>query len=453
MDGAAGQAGRLTARRATLSSNSVARLAADGAATLAGVGASIVTARWLGPAGKGVFAALGLLVTVGAGLATAGLGQSAVIEVRRRGQSRQAVLDSFANAGLMFGLVAGGLLAGGAWAWLGTEAVVAIAAGAVTVPFIVTSNVLGGVLDADGSIARSSLGHAVSSVGGALAVVVLVAALDLGLDGAMLAGAVGGVLPVALFVILLRRDGIRWHRAVSRPLLRRGLHYGVRVQGAAMLQLATARIDLLLVLALAGQREAGLYSIGLTLALVVSAIPRAVAFAAFPGLAGLTGGGTAELARITRVAILPTVVGAFALGASAPVLVPLLFGSAYVEAVWPAVVLTVSGVAFGVQTLLARGRAGLDEPGVTLWSFAWSTLVLVAADVVLVPWGGLLAAAAVAVVSPLVGVVVGLRGGQSGGIRLAALIPRPDDVRVLVVTVRRLVSRGPGPQTGTPSSE
>jgi O-antigen/teichoic acid export membrane protein len=122
-----------------------------------------------------------------------------------------------------------------------------------------------------------------------------------------------------------------------------------------------------------------------------------------------------------------------------PAAIPLLFGSAFSDAVWPAVIIAIAGTAYAPQLTLATAAAARRLPRAHLRSFAASVLSMVALDAAFVPaWGGTGAAMAT-MVSALVGlavIVVDLR--RAGLLTLAELRPGRRDVVELVGVLRAL---------------
>src|SRR5215218_8856337 len=68
----------------SLAVNSVSRLTADVVGLVLAMVAAVVTARWLGPAGKGVLSTLTFLAGLFVVACTAGLGDAAVVEINSR---------------------------------------------------------------------------------------------------------------------------------------------------------------------------------------------------------------------------------------------------------------------------------------------------------------------------------------------------------------------------------
>jgi len=81
----------------SLARNSLARFAADAAGLVLGMACGIITARWLGPAGKGLLSAIIFLSGFCIQLALIGLGESAIVAIgQKKATAQEALATSIA---------------------------------------------------------------------------------------------------------------------------------------------------------------------------------------------------------------------------------------------------------------------------------------------------------------------------------------------------------------------
>jgi O-antigen/teichoic acid export membrane protein len=181
---------------------------------------------------------------------------------------------------------------------------------------------------------------------------------------AMISVAAPAVLGGLVYLAVWRRmrATIRPEPATGRQAAREVRSYGLRVWIGALGAVLMFRLDQLLVAPLAGVRELGLYIVAVNVAEILSIVVDAVRDVTFATDAA--DNDTERAAAIGRLSTaLAAVIGA-AMIATAPLLVPLVFGAGFRGSVAPMIVLVVSIVllvsgAIAGSVLTARGRPGL----------------------------------------------------------------------------------------------
>ena len=426
-------------QRRGIAGGSVMRLAADVIALAVGAVSAIVTARVLGPEGKGVLAALTFLAGVVAQGSSLALGEAAVVFVgSSRAEFSEAVRASvalalaLAAAGTLLFLAIGGLYFAGELTPLGPAMLLAAAA----VPLGVTWNIVTHLLNARHRVVASSVAFIVTSCAAAAATVLLVAVLDGGVLGGLLAPVIASTIGLALVFAMLRRDvetfRPRWDRAYVGPAVR----YGATLQAGYLATMLSNRIDLLFVYRLADEAAAGHYSVALTVGTLAVLPAFAVSYATFPRIAA--GRSAEDAAGFARVGVAGCVLLAIPLAALTPLIVPTLFGEDFAPAVGPTMILVGAGVVWGAQWLLCRAQAALARPSLLLASFGASLLVMAILDVLLIPVLGLEGAALAALAGPVAGLLVAIAVSKA---RPLDLVPRPRDFARLGTELRSLLRR------------
>jgi O-antigen/teichoic acid export membrane protein len=406
--------------------DSAVRLAATVVSVAAGAVAAVITARWLGPSGKGVVALLTLLGLLLTRVAVLSLGEAAVVLVGKRRVERSHAIGVVLATSVMTSLVAALVFAAAAIALVDPDSDsvwIAVAIGCVSIPVFVYADVFGQLLLLDSRVIRSSLAFAISSIVTLIGTVVFVVPLDLGIPGAMGGTALGGAAGAAAAV---RMDLLARPRR-DRRVLRQALAYGVPAEAGVVLTQAAARLDLLVVFAIVGSASAGIYSVALTIGALVGLVPSAIAFAAFPRLAQVRAQPTATVARLGRLAGLGGFLSAILIGFAAAIGIPVLFGDEFSSATAPSLILIGAGVIWGVQWTLARATAALGDPRLLLSSFGTALVVMLALDALLVPTAETTGAAAASAVGSVAGLAVCLRHLRAQGLGPAQLIPGPED--------------------------
>lgn len=393
-------------QRRSLFFSSSARLGADAGTYLASFGGGVIIARYLGPAGKGVFSSLifisGLLAQAG-GL---GIGESAILAANDPGSSLRSAWHRALPVVLIASVVASLLFLGLAIGAVGHSRVVveATALAAVGIPPVIivsTANQL--MAAADRTVEASSI-TAASTVLATVLLGVLLITVGLGLAGAVLASTLGAIASLAATLYALRRFGIPSGFQWSGDFLRRALKFGGVLQLGYLVTSLGGRFDLLLVYWLSGHRGAGLYSVGLTASWAVGAVAWAISFASFPQISSASASEAADLGlRTTRVAGAAGIVCGVLLAAATPPLLPIVFGARYTDAIGPCLILIPGAILTSEVVVLGRAVAATGNARPYLLASVATLLAMTAADLVVIPLAGIVGAAVVSSASSALG--------------------------------------------------
>jgi O-antigen/teichoic acid export membrane protein len=340
-----------------------------------GVASSVLTARALGPGGRGILATLGALSGIGLQLGNLGLHASNTYQVSRDHS-----------------------LLGGLWAnSRRTSWAIGLGLALLTVALALA---LPGIL---GEIRFSLLLPSVACIPFQL-LVLFGLNLLVGLGRVPLFNALEvtfrGVGVGALFVVLvvLRRD-IRWvlmlnfavavggavvvSRVLGRrlretggassrtdlALFRTSVGYGARAYTAALLAYLIVRSDMLLVNTLRGTSDAGIYSIAVQVADLIYLLPMSIGMVLFPRLTRHQEGDPVFAMKVTRHTAFFLLLLCLAAAILARPAVGLLYGPGFLPAVtalwWLLPGIWAYGVANQIATQLAS--SGMPLPAVLIW--------------------------------------------------------------------------------------
>lgn len=420
------------------------RLVSDGGGLVLGTISTIVTARVLGPAGKGTLAALTFITVIAAQCATLGLGDAAVVRV---GQARASIQQALSSS---LGVVSAASLAGAVlvlaysvaqlpvqddWVWP------AIGIACLTVVVSTAAQLLIFIVYARERIVAVSVVTIAMATTTAVGVMIFCLVLDLDVLGGALASLLAATVGLVAAAVMLMRAGIgfrpRWDPSYVRP----ALHFGLRTQLANVLAYSSARVDLLLVFALAGQSEAGIYSIALTMGTITGFVAIALSFGTFPRMARMSDPDALDLAvKMARATVLLGLAVAMMLSLVLPPLISILLGHEYDGSLTPAIVLLFANVLWGTQWLLSRAVAAHGNPRLLVTSFGVNLATMAVVDIALIPHFGALGAATGSVVAAAAGTAVCLHAYRARGIQIRSLLPQRDDLRALRKLVERLRS-------------
>lgn len=441
----------------SLARNAGARLVADLSTFVFGAIGAVVTARWLGPSGRGIVTALGFISMIFIAVASMGLTDAAVVMVGRRNISMSAALRTNLGFAGLSGAAAAMACLTLAALQVGPDSFeiwLAVGMAALAVPIGTIQGILAGGLMMTERIVDASLVIALASLSTLFATCILVIPLSLGILGAVGAMTIGAVTGVVLATALLRRDFKivpSWDFEYLRPAVK----YGAKVQASHLVTLMAGRLDLLIAFSLLGEASAGQYSIALTVASVVVLGPFALAYATFPRLAYVE---AAEVTGLTlliwRRAVMAALLVALTLALICPFGIPLLFGDRFTPAVTPSLILIAGALFTSGQWTLARAVASRGSPELLLHSFGLSLILMVGLDFALMPPFDLVGAAVASAVSSLAGLMLCIRHyHRNEALPLSALRPRASDLPELIADSSRLFRTLPSAlRPGPPSN-
>lgn len=424
----------------SLAKASTARLTAQVAGVLFGAVSSVVAARSLGPAGKGVFSTL-LFITheLVFYAASFGLGDAAMIMRGRRevrvGRALNATIPLLLVTSLLGIAVAAGvarIVLDQEWETISVAVLIAL----ILIPFWVFFDFFVHILNSDEAIVFTSIVIAASTAISAIGLVIALPVLHAGIAGGVIGSGFGPLF--AMVVCYLRLKRTRSLRpTIDLDYLRRALPLGMPILGSYLLVALSQRVDQLIVFSIAGQSAAGQYSVALTVGLVATHAPIALSLASFPRLTRMAEEDAAQLtARICRIGIAAATVAAAGLLVVSPFLVPALFGPGFQASVTPGLILLAASILWSAQWLMARARAARGGTHLLFTSFTVSVVITVVGDLVLIPPLGIVGAALAALCGAALGAGVCLRTlSRSGGYAIRELLPSPKDFVSLKVEV------------------
>jgi len=424
--------------------NLAARLVSDTYGLATSLLAATITARVLGPSGRGYYASLVLLSVLFVQVFNAGLGEAAIVLPGRSRTTFQSAVSP--TVAIVVPLSVAGAFAFVLTGSLALHAVtvnerVALGVGGMLVLFNTFATTIAWFLVAREKLVLLALITMASVTTTTISLYVLMVLFPLGAAGAMLASLIGCAAILVPLLAVLQREGISFKPIWNRNYLRSAVRFGAAVQVSNLLVQMTGRLDLIFVYRIAGSAPAGLYSIALTIGALVGSIPIALAFASFPRLPKVTDEEAPLLiAKLVRTGVAAALLCATFLAASTTFFLPLVFGSAYRGAVAPTLILVPAGVLWSAQWILCRALAARGVPRPLFLSFAASFLVMVGLDLILIGPFGINGAAFASSISSGVGFVVALAYYLRTGGAWGRLVPRLGDVKVIVMNLRQMAA-------------
>lgn len=348
----------------------------------------VLTARFLGPSGRGEQMAIVVWPQLFAWTCLFGLPQALVYNIRRDPERGPGLIPTAIILGMVGGCIAGGIGAIIVPRWLHhyDRTVIVLAQWAIIViaPLTVLLSIIMATIQAAG---RFNLLNRIA---------VLPPLLTLALLGTLLATghfsprftALAYLIPsipvfgyALLWVMRIYPRGAGVRRSAARTLL----SYGMRAWGGDLLVMLSGHVERALLVGLLSPATLGLYVVAQSLILPLLVVQGATSTVLLPNSAGRTLSQAKELAGFAiRINVLIIMVGVLVLGAAAPWLLTFFYGPSFAAAAGPFRILAVNTIfdaanVLAIQLLLAIGRPGLvaTVQGIGLAVFVPTVLLLV----------------------------------------------------------------------------
>jgi O-antigen/teichoic acid export membrane protein len=407
----------------------------------------LVTARTLGPDGRGELALLTTIAILTASLSAFGLYEANANMGGREPELRGPLAANSLVLALALGSVAAAAVAalvavfpaiGG-----GTDPALQALALAVIPVLILQSSLI--------TLIQSQYGFGVTNAAWLLAPLT-----NLALNGTL---AVLGLLTVGSAVVvwivgqLVATALLVWHAVrglpgVPRPdrrLARDMLSFGTRTHLGRVMTMGNYRLDQWFVGAIAGQRELGLYSVAVAWAEALFYLPTALGMVQRPDLVRASPSDAgARTAVVFRAALLLTALLAVGLVIAAPILCVGFFGEDFRGSIDDLRVLAFG--AFGIVALKLLGNALIaqSKPMRANIGVAVAFAATVALDLLLIPsHGGLGAAIASTAAYTAGGVAIVIVFSRTLGRRRSELVPRGNELGPLLRQLRTVLTARP----------
>lgn len=411
-------------------------------------GLRVVLARGLGDEGLGTYSLFFLAVLVAAGVGSLGVGLGNVYFLNKGGHplpellANSLVLLALSSALTWAALLAYGLLAqpqlfvSGRAFWLYAAAVPTVAAYLVLTSFLHGTSRFLAMSGAAVSQSLSGLAMAASLYfSGALDVFSALAAWV----GSF---ALADLIALALIGPRHLRPGL-----LLRPrwgLLWRQVRYGAQGQIANLAQLFNYRLDQFLVAAFVSRAGVGQYAVAVGLGESVWWISSAVAMVLMPRLTSMGREEAEELTPpVSRNTLVVSLLAGAALVAASPLVIPLLFGREFQDAVPPLMLLMPGIVAASGARVLGSYLFSQGQIIYNTYTTLITLALTIALDLALIPlWGvpGAAAASSIAYGGSLAAALFFYWRVSGKGV-WEALVFRPSDRRYYAGLLQRLLGR------------
>jgi O-antigen/teichoic acid export membrane protein len=398
-----------------------------------------ILARALGPAGRGTLAAILVPLFIASWVAALGLPAFARRAAAREGRPRTLV----ATLGVI--AVASGLIA-----FLAAPTIASTLAegrdvvhdlllgGLALLPLLIIANILVSVLAGLERWRSYLVAQLLPPVCTLTGLLLLWGAGQLTVTTAAIVS-VGSLFLAFLPGGLALREGGAFR--FELPLARQALGFGLRAWPGQLGSLANARLDQLLMIPFVDPADLGFYVVAWTVSTGPTVLGRAFAWAVAPRVAR----GDTQIVRTASRVLLPAVLISTALiAAVTPVMLPLLFGHDFDQAVALALILLCGSVPLQLAILLGEALSASGRPGLYTTGQMIALAITIPGLLVFLPVWGVYGAAVVSVAAYLAQFAFLLWTARRhfAGSYLDLLVPRRADLRTVAAVLPRRSRRG-----------
>jgi len=349
-----------------------------------GMGSSVITARYLGPEGKGILATVLAAAALAAQFGNLGLQASAVYHIGHNPSVARAMASFLTLVALVVGLVCVGvlLIAGHLQLLPGVPPTCWVIF--FGVPFQLVAFFLRHVLLARGRVLEFNLFDVCNSSLFLVCTLLLLVLVRAELHYYLLS-LVGAAVLVAALAAVLTFGTVPVDSEMDRRLLRDLLHYGLRNYVACLFGFLLTRCDVLLLNYFRPSAEVGTYSIAVGLRSLMVLLPTSVGVMLFPKIARAESEGYGLTARVLRHVTTMMVAIVLLAGLLARPIIVGIYGPAYLDSVLPFWLLLPGALFLAMISTINNDLAGRGLPTVCITGAGAAFALNAALNVLLIP--------------------------------------------------------------------
>ncbi len=330
------------------------------------VGTGVLTARTLGPEGRGELAAMILWPLLVANVTTLGLPSALIYYLRNRAGDRRQIAGNGLTAAAVIGVAAGILAFTVLPWWLRQYPPTLIRAAQLfllTVPLCSVTLAGRAILEATHDFAASNAVQLLTPLTTLFALLFYLARHHLNPYTAAVAYIAASLPSFAYMFYRVVRTGF----CALQPklgIVRQILQYGIRSYGIDILGTLALQVDQVLVVSLLTADAMGSYVVVLSLSRVLNVFHNSAAMVLFPKAAGHNAEDVLLMTgKCVRISGVVSVFFGALICMFGQTLLRLVYGAAYVAAAGPLRILTIEAILSGITFVLAQPFMALNRPG------------------------------------------------------------------------------------------
>lgn len=394
----------------------------------------VITARRLGPGGRGELAAM-ILPGMLANAMTLGLPSAVTYTFRRYPEERQSLFAAAMTISPVLGVVTSiiGIVVLPHWLHQYPVRDIHVAQLLILVaPVTIMTLIVAAVLAVEGDFTSANQTRYLVPLMTLIALVACMATHRLTPINAAFAYILPSIPVFLLRVVPLWRQFRPRRQSLRRPI-RLLLDYGMRSYGVDLVGTFALQVDQALVVSLLSPVAMGTYAVALSASRVLNALQTSIVTVLLPSVAAKPPAEVVALtSRAVRVSTALAAIGAAAIALAGPLALRVLYGAKFVGAVPVFRILLVEVVLSGATLILVQAYMAIGRPGVVTGLQALGLGLSIPLMLLLIPRFGLVGAALALLISTCVRLTLTLAGyPRLLRTRVPKLLVTVDDVLVV----------------------
>ena len=360
-----------------------------------GLAISIITARILGPEGKGIYSLTILIPSLMLIFANPGLDSSNIYFLGSKRYKIQEIVSNSLSLALLIGLFLIIVFLGVSYfdffkKFIHTNQISLPYMWMIVliIPLYVLSNFFKNIIRGKGDILNyNKLGIFEGAVQ-LIAVIIFLLILKKSIFGAIIAYVLTIVFTSGFAVFLIKKMAkIRF--SLNKKFLKESFTYGIQVYFANTISYLNYRLDMFLIALYLVPSAVGIYSITVGVAERLFIVPKALATVLFPKISSLNNIAANEFTpKIIRHTFFIMTISSLLLIFLAAPMIKTLFGEGFLPAVTPLIILLPGIIAFGISGVLAADLAGRGKPRFAVYASFAALIVNISFNIIFIPrWG------------------------------------------------------------------
>lgn len=357
----------------------------------------IILSRLLGAAGYGLYSAIIVVPMIVIGFTQLGIKRSTIYHIGNKLLPEDHIVSALFIL-LIYTSVLSILICGLVYFFSATQPFdpLIVVFVLLTIPLLLTNVYAGGVFLGKDEIRRASIVNAGPTILILVFTIIFVWVFPLSVLGAFLAILVANILMFfynyhVFFRVYQYRITWKYHESLIKSMIKLGLVNAI----AVFIMQLNYRMDILMLKKLSSLEEVGFYSLGMQIAEQLWHIPYAIETIILSRSANSNNDQQINrtVASIFRVSLILGVTGGILIFFIAPLLIPLIFGKAFIPSV-TMIQVVLPGVLFLVGFRILNSRlTGMGKPQVAIYAFLPALVINFIANLFLIPrFGGIGAA-------------------------------------------------------------
>lgn len=360
---------------------------------LVNVATGTITARILGPAGRGEQAAMAIWPQFFAYSLSFGLPSALLYTLKRYPEERSRSYSAAVLLGMIISIFSGvvGVIAIPFLMKKYPPEAIHLSQGLMlAVPLVVFTEVLRSAMEASDEFAIANRIRYIPPLSTLAMLIVLAVTKQLTPFTAVLSYWLPGI-PILVWMIACARRFFTIRFKQIRYSIKRLLHYGIRAYGIDLITALAGQIQQVLAVSVLVPAAMGLYAIAFSLCQLLYVVQSSFVTVLFPKAAARPVSEVVELTgRAARISGVLAILMAIAMMIFAPLVLNLLYGEAYLEAIPVFRILAIETVLGGIAIILSQAFMATDRPGIVTLIQGMGLMMGAPLIVILTPMFGLL---------------------------------------------------------------